>query len=192
MYYENAKNGLSCCIDWISFTVFDLSIGEVLEFLGFDIYDLEAKYGARGYKHSLTVSEVGFVILYDGEKNQGIHVDIPSKALGMVLEKIQFKNSIHTPFGIAFDMDINIIKELIEYVLKYGHFTRFDIAVDDTIGFYTVSEVWEYLTNDRYVATFRKYEHYDSRLIGNERNGETVYMGSRQSNFFMRVYDKQL
>ena len=199
MYVEkngNKSPNVTCCIDWISFTLFGLQVNEVLDLFGFTQYDLEQKYGARGYKAQYCISEVGFAFMFDGDSHMGIHVDIPSKALDLFLGRFKVsKYAIHTPFEdsrIAYDEDLCIVNEVIKIVKRYGHFTRFDIAVDDLEGYYTVSEVYDLLNREMYISSFRKYDYYVSKNVTGGRNGETVYMGSRQSNFFLRVYDKQL
>ena len=191
--YEENRPDISCCIDWVAFTLFDIDIDAVLSLFGFSKYDLVERVGANGYKKMYCMPDVGFCILYDGEKGMGIHIDIPSKALLLFLEIFRVSHFTESvPFGgRASDIDLNMLHEVIKVVKQYGHFTRIDMALDDLTPHFTVAEVWQFLDKDMYVAKFRKKDHYESYHADGSLLGETVYMGSRSSDMFLRVYDKQ-
>ena len=64
--------------------------------------------------------------------------------------------------------------------------SRLDLA-RDTTGDWTPYRLRDYLQADRYVTTWRRAPIYTQ-----EQNGPlTVYLGSRQSDFMVRVYDKR-
>ncbi len=67
-----------------------------------------------------------------------------------------------------------------------AHCTRIDIA-RDTTGPWTSTRLWQLLEESRYLSSWRSFDQR-SGLGGAAR---TVYCGSRQSETYLRVYDKK-
>ena len=72
------NNGLSCSVDWLSFTVEQYSDLETcLSDFGFSMGDFyESPRGANGYKKMLMYYGFSIRVLYDGNDNMGIHFDV--------------------------------------------------------------------------------------------------------------------
>jgi hypothetical protein len=77
--------------------------------------------------------------------------------------------------------------ELVDFLRTRGaRCTRLDLA-RDTAGEWTPERLREFLDGDRYVTPWRKPPVYTQ-----QRGGPlSVYMGSRKSEFMLRVYDKR-
>lgn len=65
--------------------------------------------------------------------------------------------------------------------------TRLDIAFDDREGLLLLNEVAAGLRGFDYVSPFKTWEVSDD-----SDGGCTIYIGSRRSNFFFRIYDKAI
>lgn len=65
--------------------------------------------------------------------------------------------------------------------------TRLDIAFDDREGLLPLHQVVDGLRHFDYVSPFKKWEVSDD-----SDGGCTIYIGSRRSDFFFRIYDKAI
>lgn len=72
-----------------------------------------------------------------------------------------------------------------QYSLKCS---RFDIAIDDYHNLDLIADVQQ-ATLQGNVTGFRKYRHYQEGNVGEPCDGETFYLGSRQSGRCVRVYN---
>ncbi len=173
-----------------------------MEFLGYFEGDFQAMpKGAHGYKKMHRLNGYPITILSDGTPEMGIHVIISGSAISDVLKHFQHSFIIagNTPFTgtelIPELSDINntIMVEFLQQVRKIGWFTRVDLAVDDHgAKYFTVEDVRSYLDRKEVVSKFRSFrDTYESTLTG-ESTGHTLYLGSRQSEVMLRIYDKQL
>ncbi|MDH4080646.1 MAG: replication initiation factor domain-containing protein [Nitrospira sp.] len=82
--------------------------------------------------------------------------------------------------------------QLAEWVLdQKGHFGRIDVALDDRLGVIDVDGVYEAVAKGHCVSHFRQ-----CRIIGGldvptgADRGKTLALGSRQSESYLRIYDK--
>lgn len=72
-----------------------------------------------------------------------------------------------------------------------AQFTRVDVALDDYNGHVSPGRVWDTMQSGSWVSRFRSYSRITSvDRYSPEKNGDTVYIGSRDSESFVRVYDK--
>lgn len=195
--FKNLKNGLTVSVDWLSFTLFDVpTVQDVISFLGYDESDFaHCDRGAQGYFDKLRCSDCGLSILYNGNDNMGIHVDITGSAISAVINHFKHTLEIDTPFGQGYDMDFDstFLRELLKSIRNLGgKISRLDLSVDDVgCHFFTVDEVADLHYKNRVVTKTRTF-----KLIKSDRDmkdtGSTVYFGDRKSDIMLRVYDKQL
>lgn len=68
-----------------------------------------------------------------------------------------------------------------------GHFTRIDVAVDDTEEIMSINSMKEKMEFGLFQMEFRNWYPY-----GKEESGITLYFGSRKSEMFFRFYQKGL
>lgn len=72
-----------------------------------------------------------------------------------------------------------------------ARFTRVDVALDDYDSRLFVGRTWDAMQAGDWVTRFRSYSRIQSvDRYDATRNGDTVYIGSRSSEAFVRVYDK--
>lgn len=202
--YET-ENRLQISCDWISFTLDKKEVIPCLELFGQERnnYNYMEK-GAQGYRKMLRHSHYAITVLFDGNDDMGVHIDVKGSAITYFLQCFRTKQQQPTPFGQGnfyytdellenFSPD-NILPYLFKTILEYGHFTRLDIAIDDKgCRYFSVNDVVNFLNNkDCYIARFRSWKHIEEKSTSCEFLGNTVYMGTRSSDIMLRVYDKQL
>lgn len=195
-FKEDLENGLSCCIDWISFTITaHKSIGEVLAMFGFNFQDFyECEKGANGYKRMLLLYGSNLRVLFEGNDNMGVHFDVSGSAVGDLVEYYKLGVSEDTPWDTkAIDIDMRVIAHMFDRILQYGHFTRLDLAIDNKGRiYYRPAELYQICKSGRCVSKFRSCDLRESNSFSFKITGCTCYMGKRTSGVFLRVYDKQL
>lgn len=194
-------NGLVVSVDWISFTLSDSDEpASAFSLLGYSSNDFTSIDSGRfGYRARLMSVSGGLDILYDGNEGMGVHVDISGSGITDVLAHYLKKRLvIPTPFGsMAYESDFDdstILSDLLHEIALSGHLTRLDLAIDDHgANFFTLPELNDILNDGRCSSRFRSY---DSRVKHDLKAGDvigyTLYLGSRKSECFLRVYDKML
>lgn len=189
------KNGLVAVIDWLSFTdvsntILESSLGE----FGFAREEfMEAEKGAFGYKKMLLHKGSTLRVLYDGGDGMGIHWDCSGSSIRELFNHFRENMMQDTPFGPGIDMDIDVLKEMLKVIKMIGHVTRLDLAIDDKENpHYTLPELQEVLEEQRFVSKFRTWRMIKDCTTSGQLTGATLYLGSRQSDIMLRIYDKQL
>jgi phage replication initiation protein len=82
--------------------------------------------------------------------------------------------------------------KLAQWVLEHdGHFGRIDVALDDRLGIIDVDGVYEAVVKGHCVSHFRQCQIIGGLDVpsGLDR-GKTLALGSRQSDTYLRIYDK--
>lgn len=169
--------GFCLGIDYLRFTVKGVPLDEVFQQLGGEF--VKSEKGFQGYPVSYIGSgdTGGTAMVGTGAPRnpKEIHANVPGGFLsGWSYERLQ---------GLA------------RWVrAKGGHFTRLDNALDDRKGVVTVAQVQRALEKGRAVTHFREMMRLLKRGLERkkDRQGDTVNIGSRQSQTFVRVYDKAL
>lgn len=197
---EKLENELRISCDWMSFTITGLSdVLDVLKFLGYDEESyIEMPKGGMGYKKMIRIKGYSISILYDGNADMGIFVTCSGSSILELIRSYGESRAVDTPFGEkGWEFD-NALVDFINSVQEIGHFSRFDIALDD-IGsrFYNLDEldnlVMGKVDGKRVVSKFKQYERkHPVNIFTHKALGDTCYFGSRRSEVFMRVYDKRL
>lgn len=192
-------NDLRVVCDWLAFTFKDFAKPQdVMELFGFDISDFSVCNGMNGYKCSYRHSLYPVAILFDGSENMGIHVRVSGSAVPFVLESYKTTLLRSTPWGDAYelfeDSPSALLRDFFRCIVEHGGSgTRLDLAVDDIgCNYYSVDDVREICDSDRCCTRFRKYRQDVEKDFHGDTSGNTVYIGKRQSDVFLRVYDKQL
>lgn len=160
----------------MQFTTHNLSVNSIIEILGMTEKDfIQSEKGMLGYKQMLVGADGGIKILYEGNENMGNHVII-SGAGCRYLETIQ-------------DL-IPFIHTVNYYNTK---FTRIDLALDDKKGIITMKKLKKHLNNGWTKSRFKTYDILERRkLIDGNIKGNTIYIGTRKSRIYLRIYDKAL
>lgn len=189
-------NNLEVSVDWLGFTFFSYSSPyNVLDYLGFDSSDFSVGNGSNGYKSALRHNIYPVTVLYDGRTDMGIHVNISGSAISFALDCYYNSIKVATPFGtyaIEYSEDTMMVRYL-RHINECAKFTRLDLAIDDKgCKYYSVNDVREICDSDRCMTRFRKYRPEYERSFNGEMTGNTLYIGKRQSEVFLRIYDKRL
>lgn len=201
---------LMVSIDWISFTIRkSVPVKDAMAYFGFDIAQFqEMPRGLSGYRKRYChyVDGKGLVqFLADGnnsENDMGVHVDVSGSAVAFFLETFHGYLLADTPWNekavqIPENWDFrdaeNLISLLFQRIRELGDFTRIDLAVDDFGQFFTVQEVHDLVENKQCVTKFRTFQYYQSKSISDSSlTGETLYIGSKKSDAYVRIYNKGL
>ena len=169
------KVNIEISFGWLSCTIPAIHLQEFYTLVGDTPVPLEHDF--RGYECSamiLGTGRVGWFSVCSETKNHA-HIDLSAQALSLI------KGG-----------DVHSIVDIMNWVFyKGGHLTRLDISYDDRIGIVTVAEVQRALSCGDVVTRSRKWRPDGDYEIGNHAvDGGTVYIGSRKSDVFLRVYDK--
>lgn len=173
-------NGMLASIDWLDFTVFDMAYPFVVEkILGLSLTDFEDTGRGGGGYPNMSRANFGDIRVLHGAKNpevMGIHVTISGSGCRALFSRV---------------LPSTIISNIIEYGCKC---TRIDLALDN-IGdvYFYPREIMDFIKNRQVKSRWGKYELVQSGDMHSlSLTGDTVYLGSRTSDMFCRVYDKTL
>jgi DNA relaxase NicK len=169
-------SGFSLTVDWFRFTLPASPIQTVMEQLGGDF--IKSPSGFLGYSvgYLQTADNGGLIRIGTGKKNnpQEVHVDCS----GGIVSRWAFEK----------------LQALARWVVSQrGTFGRIDNALDDRKGVVSVEQVERAVQAGQAVKRSKKWRKVvegddDSGLT----TGHTLYLGSRQSNTLIRIYDKAL
>jgi phage replication initiation protein len=184
------KRSSAFSIDWLSFTLPAASWGlgdpkNVLDLLGFHQDDFESRdRGLYAYKSSAKICGGRGLMAWGGKQQRGtLHVSLPGQALAVARDT----------YGVP-------VVGLLDSVLRLdSKISRIDIAFDDLKAdggpFLAFWPMFRCLRASCVVADATKYKViYDDVPIGeafdSEEHGWTIYVGSRASDSYIRIYNK--
>lgn len=196
------KNGLKVSLDWLAFTVtsdkYD-TFESVANLFGLNPIDfiIQPK-GSYGYKSRFTHNSEVINILTDGNEDMGIHVSCSASSLLYFVESFRETLITNTPFGSGYDYNTfdNVLVTMFDVISSIGSFSRLDIALDDVgVAWYSLDEFYDILMDpDRICTRYRTFGSNLSRNFDDKRTkqGHTLTLGSRDTDCYLRIYDKQL
>lgn len=161
-------------LDYLAFTVsysFEMmeTIREFFDNMDFD----ELSYGGMRYSKSAVIGDGGRVFWHPERPEMGIHVRLGAKALGQVKT---------TALGLL---------NRVEW--WRGKFKRIDIAFDDTDGLLDIDHMHNKIMLGEVQSRWRRVTRISGTGFGKtQKIGDTVYIGGRASESFLRIYDKLL
>lgn len=173
------KNRIIC--DWLEYTALeDLEKlddeREKIKSWGINLKKFKTlDTGLFGYKNRLFFN--GQSILYSGNYGMRVHFILSGKGVRY------FEMTENT---------VKLIKTLV-YDEENVNFSRIDLAMDikdESIDFATMLK---YLKKNYIVTRFKQYKYIVEKEIledGQETTGETIYFGSKNSDLYIRIYDK--
>jgi DNA relaxase NicK len=169
-------SGFSLTVDWFRFTLPVASAQQVMDQLGGDF--IKASSGFLGYSvaYLQTADTGGMIRIGTGKKAnpREVHVDCS----GGIVSRWAFEK----------------LQSVSRWVVSQrGTFGRIDNALDDRKGVVSVEQVEQAVQAGQAVKRSKKWrkivEGDDDRGL---TTGHTLYLGSRQSNTLIRIYDKAL
>lgn len=164
----------SIILDYLSFTVENTKENVSRITNAFDIDKLEElSYGGYGYASSAMILDGGKVFWHSERPEMGMHIRLNSKSLALLNL---------TPLG------------LLNRVIDWGgKFRRLDLAFDDMDGMLDLDEMHRKLAKGEVVTRWRRVARIVGEKIGGaQKSGDTVAVGVRASNSYLRMYDKKL
>ncbi|MCD7768742.1 MAG: replication initiation factor domain-containing protein [Oscillospiraceae bacterium] len=129
-------------------------------------------YGRYGYRNCLKYAAIELYI--NGGKNMGICLDMKSQGCADLVHLTRNESVFH---------DI-----LTSRIPDYTSLTRVDIALDDHRGILDMDTIAAKIENGEVRTRLRKRSEY--KTLGNT-DGHTIYLGTPQSDYQIRIYDKQ-
>lgn len=165
--------GDNVLLDYLSFTVPYSKDAINSLMLGLQAGKLvENDFGGMGYASSAFILDGGRIFWHADRPEMGIHVRLNPSSLHL---------TGFTALG------------LLNYVLdKGGKITRLDIAFDDMAGLLDMQQMYEKLLSGSVTTRFRKVARVQGTEIGHNRPiGDTINIGARASQAFVRIYDKK-
>lgn len=161
---------LSITLDWLAFTFLEDTheAGTWIRLYASDKTNV-AIAARNGYREAYA-TKTGVVVQWNVDREEmGYHVVIAGSAIRNILER--------------HDMDQ---KALVQTVIDAGgNITRLDLAKDLQGVAISLDKIYQALEHGEHSGTARKFAQ-----IHSINGGNTVYVGSRKSEKFIRVYDK--
>lgn len=162
-------------IDWLAFTVKETELQEIIfDTLKMQMQDFtKTEQSLYGYSNTITSNKI-LVLFNDiiGESKQGVHIILSGTAL-------REYEKLHNTYSLLQRLDN-----------EKTNIKRIDLALDisdcDFLN-YTL----EKLKKSEFKTRFKKYtilEEHSTKT--NSINGQTIYLGSRKSELYIRIYDK--
>lgn len=171
---------LEIVIDWLQFTTKETNpLNVIITLLRLDVKDfVELKKGKMGYKRQWHSDNI--FILFDGNQKlgeeMGTHVIITGKGCRI------YENN-------------NSLTDLIDRVNEYNcKVTRIDLAIDDREGNVIVlDKILEDVREGNTISKWKNSLELTQRELRTGKiNGQTINLGSRSSEVFLRIYNKSM
>lgn len=157
-------------IDWVEYTITDLDPTSHLSYLGFSS-GLTELQGGLGYSKSF-MHDCGARIYFNGRPDMGTHIKFSGSAL---------RKYPHNVYNIFFSAHTSGAK-----------YTRIDLALDLRDDPFTISHVYKKFREGLVSMLWHSCDLRESYGRDTKLQGVTLYMGSRQSDVYLRFYDKHL
>ena len=172
------ENSLSACVDWLSVTFLDeQNPEECIDVFGLDPgLFVEVKKGRYGYRKMIQYNNIS--VLFDGREDMGIHVELSGQGCRYFEQESEICwNELFVRLVTDYKHKVNI--------------KRLDLAIDDTIGYFKITQAINNVKRGNCVSLFRKARRISNLDIqqGGEF-GHTLYFGSPSSKLMFRFYDK--
>ncbi len=163
-------------IDWLAFTLPSGSVNDTVQMLGGDW--TKGATGFRGYPASW--------ITTSGSRGVG--------KLGTGAPRAPLEVHVDLSAGIVAPWPTEKVRMVLQWILKQdGHLTRLDYALDDRNSCVPLLMIRQAIEAGQCVTRADRMQSISSSSIHRATpSGETLYLGSPQSQTLLRVYDKRL
>ncbi len=164
----------TCCLGWFRFTVPDAHAHDVMTLVGGDW--IADDKGFQGYSHGWicrgTTGGLGRIGTGAKRAPREVHVDLSQEIIS----------------GWTYEQFHSVAAWVLA---KQGHFGRIDVALDDRSGVIDIDRIYASVVAGHCVSHFRKSQLIAGLDLGSGLDtGKTICMGSRQSDTYLRIYDK--
>ncbi|SHK42637.1 phage replication initiation protein [Clostridium cavendishii DSM 21758] len=142
-------------------------------------YMLHKDYGFYSYSEHYCMGDI--FILVSGEEEKGVLVELKGRGCR------QFENYLLAQERSWYEFFMDALVE--DGVMK-----RLDLAINDKLGILNIPNLTEKCRNEECVSVFRSFKNYRSgelvRKDEKECMGNTLYIGSLQSEVYFCIYEK--
>lgn len=169
-------------VDWLSFRVDHMSYENMIEYLGLTSCDWISSKGFYGYRFRKWCS--GISIHYGNPDVDGVLVEISGTGC-RGLETFSNKLCCSSDGEVVVDW-MSVFSDILH---EDGfHITRLDVAFDDKTGCIPINRLYNDIMAGNFVSRFKSSS---MQLVTHPNNvGQTIYLGSAQSEVRFRIYDK--
>jgi hypothetical protein len=159
---------LSVCIDWLNFTGDRLQSQPVLHDYILNNGSMKPCKAVNGYTDAYEDVLGARVMWHSTRVDMGVHISYSGRTLNAYRD-----NGIEA-------------REVAEFHNARGHHcTRIDVAIDSVDGALDIAGLWDAIKEKRYTLPFNR-----KAALVTSTDGITLYIGSRTSDIFLRIYDK--
>lgn len=142
-------------------------------------YMLHEDYGFYSYSEHYCMGDI--FILVSGEEEKGVLVELKGRGCR------QFENYLLAQERSWYEFFMDVLVE-------GGVMKRLDLAINDKFGILNIPNLTEKCRNEECVSVFRSFKNYRSGdLVHREEKecmGNTLYIGSLQSEVYFCIYEK--
>lgn len=169
-------------VDWLSFRCDYMSWENMIDYLGLHSAQWSHSVGFYGYRFRKWCS--GISIHYENPDVDGVLVEISGTGC-RALETFSKKLRCSPEGEIVVDW-MTIFEDILDD--PGFHVTRLDVAFDDKTGCIPLDRLFNDIMAGNFVSRFKSSS---MQLVAHPGNiGQTVYLGSAQSDVRFRIYDK--
>jgi DNA relaxase NicK len=164
----------TCVIGWFRFTVPEATVEEIMALVGGDW--IKDSKGFQGYAQAWlsrgTTGGLGRIGTGAKRNPREVHVDLSQELIS----------------GWTYDQ----FKQVSTWVFEqHGHLGRIDVALDDRSGVIDIDRIYASVVAGNCVSHFRQSRLISGLDLGSGTDtGKTICLGSRQSDTYLRIYDK--
>jgi phage replication initiation protein len=142
-------------------------------------YMLHEDYGFYSYSEHYCMGDI--FVLVSGEEEKGVLVELKGRGCR------QFENYLLAQERSWYEFFMDVLVE-------GGVMKRLDLAINDKLGILNIPNLTEKCRNEECVSVFRSFKNYRSgELVHREEKecmGNTLYIGSLQSEVYFCIYEK--
>lgn len=142
-------------------------------------YMLHEDYGFYSYSEHYCMGDI--FVLVSGEEGKGVLVEMKGRGCR------QFENYLLAQERSWYEF-------FMDAMVEGGVMKRLDLAINDKVGILNIPNLTEKCRNEECVSVFRSFKNYRSgdlvRRDEKECMGNTLYIGSLQSEVYFCIYEK--
>lgn len=142
-------------------------------------YMLHEDYGFYSYSEHYCMGDI--FVLVSGEEEKGVLVEMKGRGCR------QFENYLLAQERSWYEF-------FMDALVEGGVMKRLDLAINDKVGILNIPNLTEKCRNEECISVFRSFKNYRSgelvRRDEKECMGNTLYIGSLQSEVYFCIYEK--
>ena len=173
--------------DWVSFTTRKHTLAQLIELLKLTNCPWETVRGSHGYQYRQYFNGISIHFNENEIDWKRYYQSTPEEQEQLLKQDfiwLEMSGQGCRAFETYGSGNYEMLLELARSDPDNIHVTRLDIAFDDMTGIFDIDKVCEATREENFTSRTSNYQCIYSN------KGNAVYFGSRQSNVFIRIYDK--